>query len=167
MGMARVATRLQSYAIEQLVMRALDKSACHVLVASAAGLRLILPVQPALRVGRRRHSGVRCLFILCGRVASVTFFATDAFVPVSRELPFEIAVAHAQRFEQSRMANDAVVFLIVRFRFLRLAVSLCARGTERYQSQQQKQHAQLPFRVHGYRSFRSRTTSTEQWARAA
>jgi hypothetical protein len=83
MDMARVATRPQAYAVEPLVMRALDKSACHVLVASAAGLRLILPVQPALLIGRRRHSGMRYLFILCGRVAAVTFFATDAFIPVS------------------------------------------------------------------------------------
>src|SRR6266540_3428958 len=167
MGMARIATRPQSYAVEPLVMRALDKNACHVLVASATGLRLILPVQLALPVGRKRHSGVRYLFILCGRVAAMTFFATGAFLPVSRKLPFEIAIAYAQRFEQSRMATDAVVVLVVRPRLLRRAGPICARGPERRQSQRKKQHAQLPFRIHVYRSFPSYTTSTEQWARAA
>jgi len=88
MRMARVATRPQPYAVEPLVMGALDKSACNILMASAAGLRLILPVQPAPLVGRGRHSGVRFLLICCGRVAAVTFFATDAFIPVSRESPF-------------------------------------------------------------------------------
>jgi hypothetical protein len=153
MGMAGIATRPQSYAVEPLVMRALDKSACHVLVASAACLRLILPVQFASLVGRRPHSGVSYLSILCGRVAAMTFFATGAFLPVSRKLPFEIAIAHAQRFEQSRMAADAVVVLVVRPRLLRRAVPLCARGPERRQSQRKKQYAQLPFQIHGYRSF--------------
>src|SRR5262245_22238804 len=167
MRMTRVATRPQSYAVEQLVMGALDKSACNILVAIAAGPRLILPVQLAPLVGRRPHSGVRYLFILCGRVAAVTFFATGPFLPVSRKLPFEIAIAHAQRFEQSRMATDAVVVLVVRPRLLGRAVPLCARGPERRQNQRKKQHAQLPFRIHGYCSFRSYTTSTEQLARAA
>jgi hypothetical protein len=126
--MTRVATRPQSYAVEPLVMRALDKSACHVLVASAAGLRLILPVQSALRVGRGRHSGVRLLLIYGGGGASVTSFESGAFLPVSRKLPFEIAIADPKRFEQSRMAIDAVVVLVVRLRLLRRAVPLCARG---------------------------------------
>src|SRR5262245_52985817 len=122
MSMARIATRSQSYAAELFVMRAVDKSARHILVASAASLRLILPAQPAPRVGRRFHSGMRLLFITCRWVAPVTFFATGAFLLVPGELPFEIAIADTQRFEQSRMAADALVVLVVRLRLLRHAI---------------------------------------------
>src|SRR5215510_9409568 len=62
---------------------------------------------------------------------------------------------------------ETAVVLVVSTRLLRRAVPLCARGPERRKSQRKKQYVQLPFRIPVYRSFRSYTTSTEQWARAA
>ena len=110
--MTGIATWTKAGGLEPLVVDAFNERIHYHFVASAAGFRKVCQTKAALVPRCGDDSVVSSLRVAGGSIASVTFVAAHSSSLVRREMPFEVAVADADRLRNLGVTTNTLACVV-------------------------------------------------------